>query len=70
MSYCKQFENDHENYSLYIHGYLLHWHHQQRQAGRLKHGKLLIAALFLHIVERKEWKDKYRNGWVYKGEVD
>ena len=38
MAKCKAYENDKENYSLYVHGYLLIWLHQQRQAGKLSKG--------------------------------
>ena len=36
MSWCKKFENDPKNYSIYIHGYFLVWLDQQRKAGKLK----------------------------------
>ena len=38
MAACKAYQGDLENYSLYIHGYLLLWFRQQRQAGKLSQG--------------------------------
>ena len=35
IAMCKTYEDDPEYYSLYIHGYLLIWHDQQRQSGTL-----------------------------------
>ena len=28
MAMCKEYENDHEKFSLYVHGYFLPWLHQ------------------------------------------
>ena len=28
MAKCKEYENDHEKFSLYVHGYFLAWLHQ------------------------------------------
>ena len=39
MNQCKQYEEDHDKYSLYIHGFWLVWLDRQREAGVLKHGK-------------------------------
>ena len=41
MSKCMAYENDEENYSLYVHGYWLVWLDQQRKAGKLKQGKYI-----------------------------
>ena len=38
MEKCKAYENDVENFSLYIHGFLLIWLRQQREAGKLTKG--------------------------------
>ena len=39
MAQCKEYENDEENFSLYVHGYWLIWLNQQRQAGKFTQGK-------------------------------
>ena len=36
MSECKKYENEAQNYTLYIFGYWLPWLNQQRRAGKLK----------------------------------
>ena len=41
MAKCKEFENDEDKYSLYIHGYLLAWFENQREAGKLKQVRFL-----------------------------
>ena len=58
MANCKEFECDPENYTLYIHGYLLIWLHKQRQLGKLSHGKSIKLSVKINIVKNKEWESR------------
>ena len=39
MASCKEMRETVEDYSLYVHGFLNPWIHDQRVAGKLKRGK-------------------------------
>ena len=44
MEVCQKLENNFEKYSIYVHGYFLPWLAQEREAGNLKKGRLVICA--------------------------
>ena len=44
MEVCQKLENNFEKYSIYVHSYFLPWLAQEREAGNLKEGRLIVCA--------------------------
>ena len=58
MMECKDLKNSFDQYSLYVHGYLLPWLDEQRQNGLLKQGKKTKALSYFF---RKNFNQRTTN---------
>ena len=45
MIECRQFDNNPEKYTLYVHGFLLPWFDEQREAKNLQKGKKVLMII-------------------------
>ena len=69
MEECKQHIDEPMTYTLYVFGWLLPWLCQQREAGKLKTGKLRQLLINLSRLVKKRDVEQFRT-IVYDGEVD
>ena len=54
MTWCKQMRQSVENYSLYIHGFLIPEIQKQREGGKLSKGKFISILTFLKAKKRSK----------------